>query len=125
MDSIKSGSQEHLETFANDKLKTFYENLWDQEVTVLIAQDALRKKQDKLHQAQARLNEASEQIYPTPKAGKKAIEAIQEEIKSIENDIKALTNLIIRDTENIADHKTIIGKTQEWVKGNGQTSDNN
>jgi hypothetical protein len=115
---LKSGSQEHLESFTNDKLKNFYENLWDQEITVLIAQDALRKKQDKLHQVEARLSETQDKVFSSHKEAKQAIKEIEDEKKSVEADINALTNLIIRDTQNITDHKSIIEKTQQWAKDN-------
>lgn len=113
MDSIKSGSQEHLDTFANTKLKNYYENLWDKEITVLIAQGALRRVKEKLFHIEEKLEKKE---YPSANEGRKEKEAV-------EADIKALTNMIIRDTEEIANHKTIIEKTQQWVKDNGQTNE--
>lgn len=111
MDSIKSGSQEHLDTFANTKLKNYYENLWDQEITVLLATDKLRKTQEKKAKIEEKLERKE---FSSANEGKK-------ELQAVEQDIKALTNLIIRDTETIANHKSVIEKTQQWVKDNGQT----
>jgi hypothetical protein len=108
MDSITSGSQEHLESFTNTKLKTFYENLWDQEITVLIAQDALRQKKAKLIQIEERLERKE---YPSANEGKK-------EKSAVEDDINALNNLILRDTEQIANYRSIIEKTHQWSKEN-------
>lgn len=143
MDSIKSGSQEHLKTFANTKLKNYFENKWDQEINVLLETAELRKQEQKfavdnpifekkladieglIADTNAKL--ASKQ-YASANEGKQVLQKLEQEKQRIEGEkkaaeenITALKNMIIRDTETIANHKSVIEKTQQWVEDNGTT----
>lgn len=95
---MEIGSQDHKAQYINQLLQTYQEDIWKNEVQLLVGQEALGQ----FRTEKARLDELVEQkAFASAGDGRKALKEVEQRIANTEANIGAITQLIATDKQTI------------------------